>query len=1176
MEAYPPEYLLHPVPVLGVYGLDGQESSAPQEIQLGDGKTGTLASTLLSIFLARQVFSLYDATRYLTSAAIPPPFRVMTIEKDYTLPDGSQKASGTHSKLSPRTPDSPLYPDGLFTPLWIQKHQSLPGTIVGFYSLWDADPTSAQPRREMGPLPVSQMIEPAERDWDAALAHEINDKRKYYQDKGIKFAVVMLMTRKQVDDPTVEERCTSIRKQSGLENKMSFFSLAPGSVHDLQEFVNMLYRTLYGAATQYYSNAIKRARKRRGRISSYAAHDPSSLALSGSDWALRYDIKMAFLHEFRQDIEATLKSLEQVYATLVDYLAPGASPILAVHGHRWAEARQLADCLNIKIYRIYLYTNDSASALAQLNGHLHMFQSYSSSWGMGEASFEYWLWLSKQYRLFAESIETAIQHGFKIRVPVPSNQSMSPPSLSGTSGGCNPGAILQHPGFYFHLAAMCCAEGRRRLLESKPQAEAQADYANMSIELLTKSYEQFKVYHNSRMTLYLAAEIAGTYYETGKYEMALKFFERIGKTYRKEHWHMILTSILRWSLRCAKELGLWERTIECLVELLAPTLPMSDAKRADSLQELLTTLEQPDNVAAKQPLVINMRHINAFIQCNFQFHDHDSFVNSAVPFQVTLQTEKTTPPSPIRFNSMRIVFNQPQYNLYLTDDGASPDTAAATASPILIDCSQGTTLITTGEFAQWHTKAADLSITKGQTKVIQGSVLPIACQDIKIECIYLDLAYPNWTVSLQYPFEQVAEEHAMARRKWLQTDAQGGTRFKFMDGRGKVQQVRIRQRPPHVDLVTHAAAPALLDEYFPLTVELTSHEDEPIDAVLYVDIKNVEDFITFHVGQQGQSSGELALGQLAPGSTLSRTIYLYGSRVAGSRLVTLMARYSSAHGQAVMEKQESIRIPFMTPFDASFRVFEVNEHSEKSSYLPSGAQHESKRLEVTIRCCSTWELAIDKLDLAQVSTDLMKQATWQTGQSFDCSFVFSLTSPSILDAPEPLHTGKLSIAWKRAAHDGPFSTTTISLPSLTPRAHGLKLLADVPEKIYMGEPITLTYLLDNHTLQVVEFSGAIELSDAFVFSGYKQFKGRLLPMTQGSYQYVCFPLSAGNVPLPRLKVLAKVQGVEKDVAVQRLGDGNMIGFDNDLNARPSLSSAGVNQSTTKDNPLLVFVNAKRA
>lgn len=77
---------------------------------------------------------------------------------------------------------------------------------------------------------------------------------------------------------------------------------------------------------------------------------------------------------------------------------------------------------------------------------------------------------------------------------------------------------------------MCSAERRRRVLEASRSEsedpalahEKQLDHSTMTIEFLTKAYEQFKRYRNSRMTLYLAAEIAGTYYEGGKFEMALK------------------------------------------------------------------------------------------------------------------------------------------------------------------------------------------------------------------------------------------------------------------------------------------------------------------------------------------------------------------------------------------------------------------------------------------------------------------------------------------------------------------------------------------------------------------------------------------------------------------------------------------------------------------------------
>jgi hypothetical protein len=94
------------------------------------------------------------------------------------------------------------------------------------------------------------------------------------------------------------------------------------------------------------------------------------------------------------------RSYEAAYHSIVDLLTSSSSPFghhqLPVNSKRWQEAQTLADCINIKICKFYLYLNDSTAALAQLNGHLHMFQSCAPSWGIGEQTFEYWASLSKQ------------------------------------------------------------------------------------------------------------------------------------------------------------------------------------------------------------------------------------------------------------------------------------------------------------------------------------------------------------------------------------------------------------------------------------------------------------------------------------------------------------------------------------------------------------------------------------------------------------------------------------------------------------------------------------------------------------------------------------------------------------------------------------------------------------
>jgi hypothetical protein len=45
---------------------------------------------------------------------------------------------------------------------------------------------------------------------------------------------------------------------------------------------------------------------------------------------------------------------------------------------------------------MYLYLNEPSRSVAQLNRHVSRFHELSDTWGLGEQTFEYWSWLSKQ------------------------------------------------------------------------------------------------------------------------------------------------------------------------------------------------------------------------------------------------------------------------------------------------------------------------------------------------------------------------------------------------------------------------------------------------------------------------------------------------------------------------------------------------------------------------------------------------------------------------------------------------------------------------------------------------------------------------------------------------------------------------------------------------------------
>jgi hypothetical protein len=78
-----------------------------------------------------------------------------------------------------------------------------------------------------------------------------------------------------------------------------------------------------------------------------------------------------------------------------------------------------------------------------------------------------------------------------------------------------------------------------------------------------------------RLTLRIAGRIATAYYAAGKFDMAVRFFERIAKTYRRERWGTMLRPLLTTWYKCAQRLGDVELSVRILVDASAWYAPIS-------------------------------------------------------------------------------------------------------------------------------------------------------------------------------------------------------------------------------------------------------------------------------------------------------------------------------------------------------------------------------------------------------------------------------------------------------------------------------------------------------------------------------------------------------------------------------------------------------------------------
>ncbi|CAG8773545.1 17202_t:CDS:2, partial [Acaulospora morrowiae] len=199
MDSYPPEFILHHVPLMMVIGLgtvkDLNEQSStspisptnPHSTHSRQNSIGTtplsskqLSKTLLTLLTAKSQNGVWELGKSASTN-----FHVVAVDKNYQLPPRKpvmrpsqtphHSTISAHSPLSPYTPGSPVYPDGFIPTIWVRKHREvLPSVVVGFYDLWHRSMgTTTKERDEFEPL-GSQ--EPIEKEKDSNLALEINEK----------------------------------------------------------------------------------------------------------------------------------------------------------------------------------------------------------------------------------------------------------------------------------------------------------------------------------------------------------------------------------------------------------------------------------------------------------------------------------------------------------------------------------------------------------------------------------------------------------------------------------------------------------------------------------------------------------------------------------------------------------------------------------------------------------------------------------------------------------------------------------------------------------------------------------------------------------------------------------------------------------------------------------------
>jgi hypothetical protein len=365
------------------------------------------------------------------------------------------------------SPGSSVFPDGLLDSKWVEKHQELvPSAYVSFY-MFSSDPT------------LSTLH-------DNQLKTDINSTKSILIQSGYKTRqIVALLSEKSiVQSPEVEERLTNIRKATGLDSKTSLFFLPPqSSLVELQAFVQTIISTIYPMCIEYYRDLSKHSRRKRNRgIVPPPTAPPTSgtsQTLSSQGWNVRYDFKLGVFAEFRQEMDAAVRSYESGYECL---LGPDVLEAIASWSPRWNEARLLADVFAIRILRCLLWNGNSTAAVRRWQLHRDRIRDFVDRRGKGSGTYGWEAWEARWATIMAELIKKASFIEF-----ASSSLYLQAEKTIPIGERMQPWEYLHHPGYWFRLASRHLM-ARRALALSIPEEDRSPPGSSPASAIASKAY----------------------------------------------------------------------------------------------------------------------------------------------------------------------------------------------------------------------------------------------------------------------------------------------------------------------------------------------------------------------------------------------------------------------------------------------------------------------------------------------------------------------------------------------------------------------------------------------------------------------------------------------------------------------------------------------------------------
>ncbi|EPY78844.1 trafficking protein particle complex subunit 11 [Camelus ferus] len=628
-------------------------------------------------------------------------------------------------------------------------------------------------------------------------------------------------------------------------------------------------------------------------------------------------------------------------------------------------------------------------------------------------------------------------------------------------------------------------------------------HSEIIITLLSNAVAQFKKYKCPRMKSHLMVQMGEEYYYAKDYTKALKLLDYVMCDYRSEGWWTLLTSILTTALKCSYLMAQLKDYITYSLELLGRASTLKDDQKSRIEKNLINVLmnESPDpepdcdilavktaqklwadriSLAGSNVFTIGVQDFVPFVQCKAKFHAPSFHVDVPVQFDIYLKADC---PHPIRFSKLCVSFNNQEYNQFCVIEEASK------ASEVLENLTQGKMCLVPGKTRKFLFKF--VAKTEDVGKKIEITSVDLVLGNEAGRCVVL--SWQGGGGDAASAQEALQASRSFKRRPKL---AAGEVHWDSVVGQASTM---IISRVPNISVHLRHDPPALTNEMYCLLVTVESHEKTPIRDV------------------------KLTAG-LKPGQDANLTqkthVTLHGTELCDESYPALLTDIPVGDLHPG-EQDETVTIETVFPFDVAVKFVSTKfEHLERVyADIPF-------LLMTDVLSASPWALTVisSELRLApsmmpvdQLESQLDK-VVLQTGES--ASECFCLRCPSTGNVEGGVATGHYIISWKRtsATENIPAISTVITLPHVIVENIPLHVNADLPSFGRVRESLPVKYHLQNKTDLVQDVEVSVEPSDAFMFSGLKQIRLRILPGTEQEMLYNFYPLMAGYQQLPSLNI----------------------------------------------------------